>query len=187
MSASVIMNLAIVACVVIPVLGYRNKAPLGILLRFFTTLSNLLCALSALLVAVFRLCGGAPNWVLVVKYIGTASVAVTLMTVLLFLGPTKGYKALFSGPDLWLHLPGPVLAIVSLLLWDKPELPFAGVLLGVAPVLLYGAVYLYRVIYAPEARRWPDFYGFNRGGRWPLSFALMLLGSFAVSVLLWLI
>ena len=51
---------------------------------------------------------------------------------------------------------------------------------GLLPVALYGALYLYRVILAPADRRWEDFYGFNRGGKWPLSMGAMLLGSFLV-------
>ena len=187
MLLSVLLNTAIVVCMLIPLLFYRGKAPMRVMLRFFTTLSNLLCALTALLVVIFRVCGGAPNWVLVLKYIGTAAVTVTLLTVLLFLGPTKGFKRMFSGPDFWLHLPAPVLAIVSLLLCDKPALPFAGTLLGVLPVLLYSIVYIFRVLFAPEERRWPDFYGFNRDGKWPVSLGAMLVGSYAASVLLWLL
>ena len=56
-------------------------------------------------------------------------------------------------------------------------------LLGVLPVLLYGSLYLYKVIYAPQGKRWDDFYGFNKNGKWPVSFAAMLAGAFAVSML----
>lgn len=66
-------------------------------------------------------------------------------------------------------------------------MPFRVVWLGTLPVALYAVMYIYRVLYAPEARRWKDFYGFTRGGKWPLSCAAMLIGAFAVSVVLWLI
>ena len=182
---SALVNLACAVCAVAAVLGHTKKAPLKIILRYFTALSNLLCAVTALAVAVCRLGGGAlPYAVGVLKYVGTAAVTVTMLTVVCFLGPTIGFKPMFSGPDLWLHLVCPLLAIVSWALWDRPDLPFAAVFLGVLPVVLYGFVYIYRVLYAPEARRWSDFYGFNRGGKWPLSYAAMLVGAFAVSVLL---
>ena len=48
------------------------------------------------------------------------------------------------------------------------------------PVLLYGAVYLYKVVFTPEERRWEDFYGFNKGGKWPAAFITMMAGAFAV-------
>ena len=40
----------------------------------------------------------------------------------------------------------------------------------------------YRIIYAPEERRWEDFYGFNGGGRWKVSFTAMMIGAFLISM-----
>ena len=51
-------------------------------------------------------------------------------------------------------------------------------------MLLYGLLYLHRVV---RIKRWEDFYGFNRDGRWPLSFLAMVLGAAAVSLLLALV
>ncbi len=184
---SVVINILLAVSAVAAGLCHAKRAPLRVVLRYFTVLSNLLCAVASLAVAVCRLAGSMPYAVLLLKYIGTAAVTVTLLTVLLFLGPTIGYKMLFSGPDLWLHLICPVLAIVSFLLWDKPEMPFGAVALGILPVLLYGAVYLYRVLLAPEEKRWKDFYGFNRGGKIRVSYALMTVGTLLVSVALWLL
>jgi len=50
------------------------------------------------------------------------------------------------------------------------------------PVLLYGILYFHRVM---VAKTWRDMYGFNKNGRWKLSFALMLLGTAVIAVLLW--
>ncbi len=186
MISSVIVNLAIVLCTAGAVMAHGKNSPIKIVLRYFTALSNVLCAAAALAVVIGRLCGSVPQAVLILKYVATCAVAVTMLTVLLFLGPMIGYKPLVTGPDFWLHLVCPILAILSLLLWDKPDAPFGIVFLGVLPVLLYGAVYLYRVILAPPEERWDDFYGFNRGGRWPLSFAAMTAGAFLVSWVLWL-
>ena len=57
-------------------------------------------------------------------------------------------------------------------------------LLGTLPVLLYGIYYLYRVVYAPQEKRWEDFYTFNRGGKWPIAFAAMVIAAFVISVVL---
>lgn len=168
--ASAVCNALIVIFCIAAVCGHRKKAPLKVLLRFFTVLSNLLCAVAALAVVICRLCGALPDAVRLLKYAGTASVTVTFLTVVFFLGPTLGYKLMLTGPDLWLHLICPLLALLSYFAWDRPAAPFAVVLLALLPVLLYGAMYLYRVLYAPEERRWKDFYGFNRGGKWPLSY-----------------
>jgi hypothetical protein len=185
MLPSVAVNVLLAVFVAAATLGHAKRAPLKIILRFFTALSNLLCALAALAVAVCRLGGDLPYWAGVLKYVGTAAVTVTMLTVLCFLGPTIGYKKLLTGPDLWLHLVCPVLAIVSLLLWDKPAMPFGAVALGTLPVVLYGAMYVYRVLRAPEPKRWPDFYGFNRGGKWAVSLIAMLAAAFLISVVLW--
>ena len=106
-----------------------------------------------------------------------------MLTVFLFLGPNMGYKKLLTGTDLYMHLVTPLLAILTFFCFEKREMSFQTALLGVLPVLLYGILYLYKVIYAPENRRWDDFYGFNMGGRWPISFAAMLMGGLAISML----
>jgi hypothetical protein len=49
-------------------------------------------------------------------------------------------------------------------------------------VLLYGWLYLNKVVLQ---RAWPDFYGFDRDGRWKLSFSLMMAGTVIAAVLLW--
>lgn len=147
--------------------------------RFFTVLSNVFCAAAALL-----MCGASSSsWVWTLKYTGTAAVTVTMLTVFLFLGPNYGYKKMLTGTDLYMHLITPLLAILSFLGFEKRAMTVQTALLGVLPVLLYGMVYLYKVVYAPENKRWDDFYGFNKDGKWPISFAAMLAGGLAVSML----
>ena len=151
--------------------------------RYFTVLSNVLCAAAA-----FLMCfASSLAWVWILKYIGTVAVTVTMLTVFLFLGPNMGYQKLLSGTDLYMHLVTPLLAILSFFVFEKQRITIQTALLGVLPVLLYGILYLYKVLYAPEGRRWDDFYGFNRDGKWPISLAFMLTGSFAVCVLFMLL
>ena len=52
---------------------------------------------------------------------------------------------------------------------------------GLLPVLLYGTLYLYKVV---RVERWEDFYSFNKSGKWPLSFGGMVLGAFLTCLLL---
>jgi amino acid transporter len=54
-------------------------------LRFFTILSNLFCAVSALLLVL-----SLSQWAWLLKYVGTVAVTITLLTVLFFLGPNMG-------------------------------------------------------------------------------------------------
>ncbi len=153
--------------------------------RYFTVLSNVLCAVSALVMAIGQANGSVSPGVVMFKYLGTVSVTVTLLTVLLFLGPTIGYKVLFSGRDLYLHLIGPLMAIASFCFLEKRGLSLGTALLGLLPVILYGSVYLYKVVFSPEDKRWEDFYGFNKGGKWPVSFAAMMIGALIVCLALW--
>ena len=152
-------------------------------LRFFTTLSNILCAAACLLTALAMNAGGVPEWIWTLKYIGTAAVTVTMLTVLLFLAPSFGkgaLKVLLSGTDLFMHLITPLLALVSFCVFERRGMTFCQSLWGLLPVVLYGPLYLYKILFAPPEKRWEDFYGFNKQGKWPVAFAAMVAGTFAI-------
>ena len=150
--------------------------------RFFTCLSNIWCSLTALLTAAAGIAGNVPEWVWILKYTGTAGVAVTMLTVFLFLAPSVGkdwYGVLLKGSgNLFMHLLTPLMALVSFCVFERRGMTFAQSLFGLLPVALYGPLYLYQILYAPEGKRWEDFYGFNKNGKWPVSFAAMLAGTF---------
>ena len=152
-------------------------------LRFFTTLSNMLCAAASLLTALAINAGGIPEWIWMLKYIGTAAVTVTMLTVLFFLAPSFGkgaLKVLLSGTDLFMHLITPLLALVSFCVFEKRVMTFCQSLWGMLPVVLYGPVYLYKILFALPEKRWDDFYGFNKQGKWPVAFAGMVVGTFLI-------
>ena len=150
--------------------------------RFFTCLSNIWCSLTALLMAAAGIAGNVPEWVWILKYTGTAGVTVTMLTVFLFLAPSVGkdwYGVLLKGSgNLFMHLLTPLMALVSFCVFERRGMTFAQSLFGLLPVALYGPLYLYQILYAPEGKRWEDFYGFNKSGKWPVSFAAMLAGTF---------
>lgn len=151
--------------------------------RFFTLQSNALCAAASLLTAAAGLSGAVPNWIWTLKYIGTAAVTVTMLTVFFFLAPSVGKdwaQVLLKGIDLFLHLITPLLALCTFCLLEKRGMTFAQSLAGLLPVALYGPFYLYKIRFAPEEKRWEDFYGFNKTGKWPVSFAAMLTGTFLI-------
>ncbi len=150
--------------------------------RYFTVQSNTLCAAGALLTALSRTGGSVPAWVWVLKYAGTAAVTVTMMTVLIFLGPKHGYRPLLKVKDgnFFLHLLTPLMALASFCVFEKRGMSLGTALWGMAPVAFYGPLYLYKILYAPEGKRWEDFYGFNAGGKWPVSYAAMVAGAFLI-------
>ncbi|MBR0208999.1 MAG: hypothetical protein IJQ43_08890 [Oscillospiraceae bacterium] len=166
--------------------GWRLQRGLGVL-RFFTVQSNLLCGFASLAILIsLPVKGEIPHWIWLWKYIGTAAVTVTLNTVLIFLGPAAGYKRLLSGRDLYLHLIGPLLAIVSFCFCERIyPLSFPLALTGLLPVILYGALYFYKVMLCSGEKRWEDFYGYNRNGKWPISCVAMLIGGALVCTALW--
>ena len=159
--------------------------------RFFTTDSNILSAISALVVIIFDLQALSvgvvqlPKWAFLLKYVGTVSVTVTFVTVLVFLAPSQGFKAMFGGTGFYMHLIGPVLAVLSLCLSENVyPLSFVQAMLGLLPTLIYGIIYLILVVVVGEEKGgWPDLYGFNRTGKWPISFFMMVAGTFLICAL----
>ena len=164
----------------------RKAQPKRVAFRYFTVLSNVFCGAASLAMLVCSAVGKVPDGVRLWKYSGTCAVAVTFLTVMLFLGPvTKKFRELLSGYNLFLHCLCPLLAIVSYAAFENAAQGFHTVVYGVLPVALYAGLYYYKVKRAPEGRRWEDVYGFDRNGKWPLSMAAMLAGTFVVSVVLW--
>ena len=162
--------------------GEGNMAVRGVLaFRYFTVDSNILAAVAGIFVlreALVSLRGAQfvlPRRVQLIKFVGTGAVGLTFTVVMVFLGPLYGYKSMFRGMNLWLHLINPVLAMLSFLLLERgAPLKKRDLLWGLLPVVVYGLVYLVQVV---VTKRWPDFYFFNRNGQWYLSFAAVLTGA----------
>ena len=156
---------------------------------YFTCQSNVLCAAACLMAGVAAAAGEIPEWIWLLKYIGTAAVTVTMLTVFLFLAPSVGkdwVKVLLTGrlSDLFMHLLTPLAALVSFCVFEKRGMTFVQALLGMLPVLLYGILYLYKIRYAPAQKRWEDFYGFGKGGKLFPALAGMVAGTFLVCMAL---
>lgn len=164
-------------------------------LKYFTVLSNLLLGLASLVYAICIirfLRGGAriPSWAHKLKYAATVAVTVTLMTVLLFLGPTLGYPLMFVGANLWFHLILPVLAIVEFIFLDTAnELSFKSTLLGVVPTLLYGIVYCGNILMngVGSGATTNDWYGFTMWGVEfiPVVLLVMLLATWLFAIIIY--
>lgn len=187
----IVLNLLIFLITVLLVVFFAKKEgkwdpeKWRIAFRFFTCQSNVLCAISCLLMAVSGMAGEVPAWIWLLKYAGTAAVTVTMLTVFLFLAPSVGkgwVKVLLTGKpsDLFMHLITPALALVSFLVFERRGMGFGQALWGMLPVILYGILYIYKTQFAAPEKRWDDFYGFNRGGKWPVSLACMLTGTFLI-------
>ena len=154
-------------------------------LRYFTILSNMLSGFAALLVALTVTEQGLPFGIWLLKHKGTVSVTVTFVTVMMFLGPTLGYRSQLEKTGFFLHVVGPLLAVLSFCFMERfHDLSSRLSLVGMLPVILYGLLYAWKVLLSPEPRRWDDFYGYTKGGHWLISTCAMLLATFLVCVLL---
>ena len=185
---SIITNLAIAVMVFGAVLVHVRKNPAHLVFRYFTVQSNVFCALSCIVFAIAKIAGNVPMVVYVIRYVGTVAVMVTFLTVMFFWGPKEGtYKNLMSGPDLYLHLICPIAALVSYIFLDSTRMGIWSVVCGTLPVILYGTLYMKKVVYTEGDRAWNDFYGFNVDGRWKLSFLLMTVATAVLSFVLYFI
>lgn len=199
---SLLSNIIIVICTVTGVLYYMfhdddgQRRPFSArTFRYFTTESNILCALSALAIIPFNIMAfgaGAleiPVWAVLLKYVGTIAVAVTFLTVMVFLGPTQGYKSMFAGSGLYMHLIGPLLALISFCFFETgTQITWAQSLLGLIPTFIYGLIYMTLVVKIGEQRGgWEDFYGFTSGGKWVLSSVMMHIGTYALCAVVLLV
>ena len=197
-SLSCLCNLAIVVCV-----GYAiwlifspkttdpSLQPKSACFHYFTIDSNILVALFSVPMLIYGIMSlfkeiSVPQWVCTLKYIGTVSVMLTMLTVVCFLVPTSGKEGMYTGFNFYMHLLVPILACLSFVLLDgSVRLPWKSSLLGLIPTVLYGIVYVYMVlIRTKENGGWGDFYGFNRGGKWYIAIFAMLTSTYVISLLL---
>jgi len=186
MTATLIIDFIIALGTLVIALVVARKEDFSKALQYFTVQSNLFCAAVSLLAAVWALFTAEPGWLLIVKYSATCAVTVTFLTVFLYLGPRyKNWSFLLGSYNFWLHVFCPLLAIASLLLRGPVKLSFPVVFAGLAPVVVYGMLYLWKVILSPPEKQWDDLYGFKTNVKWALSMSAMFTFSFLVSLGLW--
>lgn len=199
-----VLNLLIVLSTVWAVRLYYTVGPdpLGSVgntsLKYFTTDSNILVAIASLVMLIFNIrrffnpAAAMPKWVSVFKYAGTSAVALTLLTVVFFLGPLfaigggiEGYLSMFAGNILFLHLTTPLLAIISLLFFERDNsFNMGDCFIACLPSYIYSIVYFTLVVCL---KVWTDWYNFTLGGKnymIPVALTVMYLATFAISALL---
>ncbi|MBR1731075.1 MAG: hypothetical protein IJ725_01405 [Ruminococcus sp.] len=160
--------------------------------RFFTTDSNVLSMIGAMIMIPFELrilrgkAEELPRFAVVIKYITTASVTLTFFTVMFFLGPLFGYRTFLGDTGIFTHLLSPLLAFYTFTLLETDcEISFKNVLWAIVPTLIYGTVYLIQVlVIGKENGGWEDFYFFNLGGYWYISAVVMFIAGLLINLLL---
>ena len=165
--------------------------------RYFTTLSNAFAAIASAILLVFNVKNVIndgyffPKWAMTLKYAATSAVALTFLTVALFLSPLIAINGgrwfmLFEGNGFFLHFLIPALAVCGFIVFEKTPYPdFKRTLLAALPTAVYAAVYAVMVI---SVKAWPDFYGFTFNGTyWKTALTVFMIcaASYGLSVLLY--
>ena len=192
--SNIVIILATVGVVISYFCGNDGQYHIAPAFRFclFTTDSNILCMLTALILVYFEvryLATGKPipRLAIYLKFVGTTAVAVTFSVVVLFLGPLTDFVSMvFGGTSLYMHFAGPLLAFVSFCFFENLHpLNKKALLPAIIPTVLYGAVYIVMVvILGSENGGWIDFYHFNIGGFWYLSCAAIILLTLGLAAVL---
>lgn len=192
---SLICNLTIAAFMVKSLVGFFTVGGSGNMqvkktraFVFFTVQSNCFMAACSAVMLVFNvtalLRGAAqvPYWFETVKLSATVAVSVTLFVVMLVFVPATGFKPMIEGDNIFMHLISPVLAIITFVLFDgSVRLAPSALAFAMIPVFAYAVLYFVMVMVLGEDRGgWPDFYFFNKGGKWYLS----ALGVFGMAITL---
>ncbi len=159
--------------------------------KFFTTDSNILAALSSLVLIPFEVQvlrgkrDKVPHGAIVFKYVGMVSVMLTFITVMTLLLPQYDIKFLLFDTSFHMHLTGPLAAFVTFVFLETDsKIKFSETFLALIPCVLYGAVYLFEVVIIGEKNGgWMDFYTFNRGGFWYISMPVILIATYLIAVL----
>lgn len=172
--------------------GKGNMEVLGFkCFRYFTVLSNVLVAITSFIFLIFNIKNikkgikNIPFNVTLLKLIGTTAVMVTFLTVIFFLGPRLGYKAMFEGTNFILHGVAPLLAIISFVLFElNKKIKIKDSIYGLLPTIIYSIFYGRNVLIT---KYWEDFYGFTFNGSLILSIIsiiVMLLSTLLFSYIL---
>ena len=115
----------------------------------------------------------------------SSAVSLTFFTVLFYLAPAIGsFTKLIREENLFMHFLTPLMALASFCIWERRGMGPWVFLWGMLPILLYGSLYLRKVVFDKTDKAWDDLYGFNRKGRWPLSLCAMLSANMTICLCL---
>lgn len=164
-------------------------------LKYFTILSNLFEGIVSIIWVIaalkcMRMTGTSSGlWFAErLKYVASAAVGLTFVTVMVFLGPLYGYPAMLEGGNLWLHLIIPLVAIGENIFLCDMSFTKKDNLLTMIPAALYGVVYLINNI-VNGIGEWPDtndWYGFLHWGYGGgvIAFAIVCIVSWLIGFII---
>lgn len=200
---SLLLNLftaiSVIVCVII-LLSKRNNT-----FRMFTTQSNVISGITALIVVVFDILiilkkrNELPEWLKIVKMVTTTGVALTFLVVVFYLGfvaVAQGYSyfILFRNTNLFFHFLTPLSAIISFLLFEgsskiKLKYTFLNMIHMVGYTIFYAINVFTHLNSDGSVNRKYDWYYFALGENWTFIFVVlgMLIITYGIGFSLWFI
>jgi len=173
--------------------------------KWFTTDSNVIMLIISIISIVFILLKAngkikkLPQWLKIVRLIGTAMLVLTMMVIFGFtIGSTfmpqveMTLKGLYMGSNAFHHVVCPVVAIVAYLLFDDAkDIPLKKTLYSLIPVIAYGIFYMvmaYTHMEGSGFKEGYDWYRFCSFGPIATPFvSIAVIGAFYLFTwLLWL-
>lgn len=174
--------------------GYQSTLDI---FKYFTIQSNLISGVVSIIFAVFalRVIKGKspriPSVAYVLRLVASAGVGLTMMTVMIYLGPVFGYGLMLSKAVFFYHLFLPLAAILSFIFFDTTdEIAFNKTFFGLLHFAIYAAFYLcvaYTHIVDGKVDLLYDWYAFTSFGIPASALIAVILGAliFGITVLLW--
>lgn len=167
--------------------------------KFFTVDSNILMGIIAIIFAfkekqlLNKKIKKIPVQYYVLKLAGTVGVALTFLTVFLYLARIVdgGVVALLQNSNLFLHLIIPVMSMFTFVLFENSkELKFKHVIYGIIPMTIYAIYYVTNIIIHAEngvVSTVYDWYHFSQGGVQYIIIVLpiMLIFTYVISLVLY--
>lgn len=165
-----------------------GESPLG-LMQYFTTNSNILTAVSALMILPFAIEGirkkrfSYPKWAAMLHFAGTICTTLTMIFAICFISWNNPTFA-FGGYNFLLHVVCPAMVLISFFMVESDfHYSIRDVLLCMIPFFLYGIVYFFNVvILGPEHGGWQDLYALTSFLPAYISGPLMCLLAFGVAM-----
>lgn len=150
-------------------------------LKYFTVQSNVLMGI----ISIWNLISNKDHPYFILA--GTVSVALTALTVAVFLGPVFGWEIMYISFNLYMHAIIPALALVRFIIARTgKEIEFSKVWTGLIPMILYGIVYGCNILINGVSHQ-TDWYGFAMWGKWSIIpvYAVILGITYLMSLLIW--
>ena len=173
-----ILNIIIILSQIVAMILVLSQIQ-GSAFKYFTVLSNMILAISAVLNIIFI--NKNPKWNQYFCFGATLYTAITFLLVVFYLAPTSsyGFFFMFKSYNFIMHLSNPLLGLVVLYMM-KPDLKYLKLYFLLIPIIIYGVLYAFMVFRG----YWNDFYTFTFGYKWYYFLLSMVsMGIFIISLL----